>query len=158
MSVRAAAVRGAAAGSTRRCTVRGAGARVSARGAGWRVGAEPEVEVAAGRGRTGATLGPVARWTAGAVRKAPAPPAPLASGPPASATVSSTTATGSDSEGSPSPPDLDVDAGVRASRIRPVGALSRTACESVPMKEGFCQVDSVPAKLAVATACEAGAR
>ncbi|MFJ2555284.1 MULTISPECIES: hypothetical protein [unclassified Streptomyces] len=160
--MRGAVVRGAATGSTRRCAVRGAGARVRARctGAGAAVAPEAEevVEEAAGRGRTGVTRGPVARWIAGAARKPPVPPAPTASGAPAPATVSSTTATGSESEGSPSPPDLEVEAGVRASRIRPVGALSRTACESVPVKEGFCQVASVPEKVADATACEAGAR
>ncbi|MFD5753290.1 hypothetical protein [Streptomyces sp. NPDC127033] len=141
---------------------------VSARGAGVAAGA------VADRGRTGATRGPVARWTARAAREtsAPAPatlrgppvpaapeaPAPGAPAPLGPAGSSSTTTTGSESEGSPSPPALEDEAGVSASRIRPVGALSRTACESVPVKDGFCQVDSVPAKLADATECVAGAR
>ncbi|MFD6276104.1 hypothetical protein ACFWFI_11130 [Streptomyces sp. NPDC060209] len=41
--------------------------------------------------------------------------------------------------------------------MRPVGASSRTACESVPEKEGFCQAVSEPPKSADATVCLAGA-
>ncbi|WP_250288935.1 hypothetical protein [Streptomyces atroolivaceus] len=42
--------------------------------------------------------------------------------------------------------------------MSPVGASSRTACESVPEKEWFCQAASEPPKSADATVCLAGAR
>ncbi|MFD9288112.1 hypothetical protein ACFWBV_07335 [Streptomyces sp. NPDC060030] len=43
------------------------------------------------------------------------------------------------------------------SLMRPVGASARTACESVPEKDGFCQAASEPANSADATVCLAGA-
>ncbi|MGR3931653.1 hypothetical protein [Streptomyces sp. BRA346] len=40
---------------------------------------------------------------------------------------------------------------LRAPRIRPPGALSRTACDIVPAKDGFCHVVSEPPKAGSAT-------
>ncbi|MEW1720633.1 hypothetical protein [Streptomyces sp. NPDC093109] len=141
-----AALRGATAGSTLGRTEFGAADRVSAGRAG--LGAD---------GRTGATRGPWARWTdgTGAYPRPPEPEPAPAPGPPS---PSSTTATGRESLAPPRPPALDPTAGDSASLMTPVGALSRTACESDPEKEWFCQVFSEPAKSAVATVCRPGAR
>ncbi len=54
------------------------------------------------------------------------------------------------SEGAPRPGDGLPDV-LRAPRIRPPGAASSTACDSVPVKDGFCQVVSEPPNAGSAT-------
>ncbi|MGW1812154.1 hypothetical protein ACWCQM_01050 [Streptomyces sp. NPDC002125] len=124
------ALLGATAGSTLRCAVPGAVARVSAGGAC--------------RGRTGATCGPRARWTDGPCQEPAVPPGSPSPWPLA------TTAAGT-VLGSPGPAVPDPRVNDRVSLMSPVGASSRTACESVPEKEGFCHAVSEPPNSADAT-------
>ncbi|MFJ2395300.1 hypothetical protein ACIOTI_21435 [Streptomyces sp. NPDC087843] len=118
---------GVTTGSGRRCTEGPAGALVSPVGTGSRVAA----------GGTAVTLGPT-----GPV----AVPGRLAcrtDGAPTRSAVSAGVATGKESEGSSRPEAGS--AGVASTpRTSPPGAPSSTACESVPVKDGFCQVVSRP--------------
>ncbi|WP_329525070.1 hypothetical protein [Streptomyces sp. NBC_01462] len=118
---------GVTTGSARRCTAGPAGALVSPVGAGGRVAA----------GGTAATLGPVGPVaTTGRL-------ACRADGAPVRSADSAGVATGKESEGSSRPEAGS--AGVASTpRTRPPGAPSSTAWESVPVKDGFCQVVSRP--------------
>ncbi|MFJ1746527.1 hypothetical protein ACIOJD_09870 [Streptomyces sp. NPDC088116] len=100
-------------------------------------------------GRTGRTRGPSDRATTGAAVAGPAGIASSATAPAGSA-GSSGRATGRAGEGTPRSGDGLPDV-TRTSRTRPPGAPSSTACDSVPAKEGFCQVVSAPPKPGSAT-------
>ncbi|WP_393100906.1 hypothetical protein [Streptomyces sp. LN325] len=118
---------GVTTGSARRCTAGPAGALVSPIGAGGRVAA----------GGTAVTLGPVGPVAATGRLACRADGAPVRSA------VSAGVATGKESEGSSRPEAGG--AGVASTpRTKPPGAPSSTAWESVPVKDGFCQVVSRP--------------
>ncbi|MGW3635331.1 hypothetical protein ACWD7F_35215, partial [Streptomyces sp. NPDC005122] len=118
---------GVTAGSARRCTAGPAGALVSP------VGAVGRVAV----GGTAVTLGPVGPVAATGRLVC------RADGAPVRPAVSAGFATGKESEGSSRPEAGS--AGVASTpRTRPPGAPSSTAWESVPVKDGFCQVVSRP--------------
>lgn len=125
---------GVTTGSARRCTAGPAGALVSPVGAGSRPAADG----------TAVTLGPadpVAATGRLVCRR---------DDPPTWSDGSSGAATGRASEGSSRPEAGS--AGVASTpRTRPPGAPSSTACESVPVNDGFCQVVSRPPNAESAT-------
>lgn len=124
---------GVTTGSARRCTAGRAGALVSPTGLG---------RVAAGG--AGCTRGPAAR-VAATGRFAYGTDGAAAASP-----VSLGGATGSAREGS-SRPEAGSAAVASTPRTSPPGAPSSTACESVPVNDGFCQVVSRPPNPASAT-------
>ncbi|MCB5909125.1 hypothetical protein [Streptomyces pinistramenti] len=160
-----AAVPAATVGSARRCTAGDAGAVVKVAGRAVRTAPDG----------TGATRGPIGRRTgseAPAPADAAATPAPEPTGPetpvpeptapapePTELPVPSRepgsadgcgAATGRVSDGRSSAADGPVD-GVSRSLTSPPGPPSRTACDSVPVKDGFCQVVSEALKPGSAT-------
>ncbi|WP_406114264.1 hypothetical protein [Streptomyces sp. NBC_01014] len=111
-------------------------------------------------GATGVTLGPAGRRTGSALL--PGPEAcgavdvqgvAVRAGCEGSASAAAPgPATGRASEGRSSPgPGDEAAETVRAPLTRPPGAPSSTACDNVPAKEGFCQVESEPLNPASAT-------
>ncbi len=115
-------------GSARRWTAGAAGAVVSVVGRAVRTAV----------GGMGRTRGPTGRSAVGATDAGPA------------SAAASCRATGRDSEGAQRPGDGSPDVAT-APRTNPPGAPSRTAWDSVPAKEGFCQVVSEPPKPELAT-------
>ncbi|GDY67927.1 hypothetical protein SM007_37440 [Streptomyces avermitilis] len=124
---------GGTTGSARRCTGGVADDLVSGTG-----------RVAGGG--AGATRGPVGPLTVTGVlmRRTGSGPAPSAD------SSSPGDATGRERDGSSSP-EAGRAVGASTPLTSPPGAPSRTACDSVPVKEGFCQVVSRPPNPASAT-------